>query len=102
MGPHLWELPLGNTVTVEYDPGGFEARGFVELDEELPYHVGQILNDLLARTLHTHRGTVPAGVGVHAAHNLQGQRWARPKCYCSMGGGDMGLSHPLTVSNTHG
>lgn len=70
-GPHLRELPLGNAVAVEDDPGGFEAGGFVELDEELSHHVGQVLNDLLARTLHTHRGTVPAGVGVHAAHNLQ-------------------------------
>lgn len=78
-GPHLWELPLGNTVTIEDDPGGFEARGFVELDEELPYHVGQILNDFLARTLHTHRGTVPAGVSIHAAHNLQGQAHVLPQ-----------------------
>lgn len=69
--PHLWELPLRNTIAVEDDPGGFEACGFVELDEELPHHVGQVLNDLLARTLHAHRGTVPARVGVHAAHNLQ-------------------------------
>lgn len=71
--PHLWELPLRNTITVEDDPGGFEACGFVELDEELPHHVGQVLDDLLARTLHAHRGTVPARVGVHAAHNLQRQ-----------------------------
>lgn len=70
-GPHLWELPLGNAIAVEDDPGGFEAGGFVELDEELPHHVGQVLNDFLARTLHAHCGTVPAGVGVHAAHNLQ-------------------------------
>lgn len=107
-GPHLRELPLGNTVTVEDDPGGFEAGGFVELDEELPHHVGQVLDDFLARTLHAHRGTVPAGVGVHAAHNLQGQRQARLTGYQGKDGEDLGLSqlsdcfqHPqLAVGST--
>jgi len=97
--PHLRELPLGNAVAVEDDPGGFEARGFVELDEELPHHVGQVLDDFLARTLHTHRGTVPAGVGVHAAHNLQQRRQARPTRYSRKDGGDVGHSWPLPAGS---
>lgn len=68
--PDLVELALRNAVAVVDDSGGLEASGFVELDEELPHHGGQVLDDVLAMLLHTHRGAVPAGVGVHATNNL--------------------------------
>lgn len=99
--PHLWELPLRNTIAVEDDPGGFEACGFVELDEELPHHVGQVLDDLLARTLHAHRGTVPARVGVHAAHNLQRQTDRQTMSYTRKDRGDVGHSQLPPASHTN-
>lgn len=68
--PDLVELALRNAVAVVDDSGGLEASGFVELDEELPHHGGQVLDDVLAMLLHTHRGAVSAGVGVHATNNL--------------------------------
>lgn len=67
----LSELALGHSVPVEDDPGGFVSSGLVELDEELTYHGGQVLNHFLARPLHPHGGTIPAGVGVHTAYHLQ-------------------------------
>lgn len=73
-GAHLLELPLGDAVAVEDDAGGLEARGLVELDEELAHHGGQVLDDLLAVLLDPHGGAVAVGVGVHAAHDL----WAGP------------------------
>lgn len=69
---HLLELPLGDTIAVEDDARGLEARGLVELDEQLADHGGQVLNDLLAVLLDPHGGTVAVGVSVHAAHDLLG------------------------------
>lgn len=67
----LSELALRHPVPVEDDPGGLVAGRFVELDQELTHHGGQVLDDLLSGSLDPHRSTVPAGVGVHAAHHLQ-------------------------------
>lgn len=69
----LSELSLGHTVPVEDDPGGFVSSGLVELDEELSYHGGQVLNHFLPWPLHPHGGTVPTGVCIHTAHNLEGE-----------------------------
>lgn len=49
--PHLLHLPLRHSTAVIDDPCGLKAGGLVELDEQLPHHVGQILNDLLAEEL---------------------------------------------------
>lgn len=73
-GAHLLELAFGDAVTVEDDAGGLEARGLVELDEELADHGGQVLYDLLPVLLHAHSGAVAIGVGVHAAHHLQNRQ----------------------------
>lgn len=71
---HKWtnlsELSLRDPVPVEDDPGGLEPCWFVELDEQLPDHGGQVLDDLLPGPLDPHRGTVPAGMSIHAAYNL--------------------------------
>lgn len=66
----LVELALGDAVAVVDDSGGLEASGLVELDEQLSHHGGQVLDDVLAMLLHTHRGAVSAGVGVHATNDL--------------------------------
>lgn len=49
--PHLLHLPLRHSTAVINDSCGLEAGGLVELNEQLPHHVGQILNDLLAEEL---------------------------------------------------
>lgn len=67
---YLLELSLTDTVSVEDDAGWLEACGLVEVDEELPHHGGQLLDNLLSVLLHPHRGGVAARVGVHAAYNL--------------------------------
>lgn len=69
--PYLWQLSLRNSISVENDARGLEAGGFVELNEQLSHHVGQILNDLLPWPLHSHGGTVPAGMSVHTANHLE-------------------------------
>lgn len=66
------KLPFRDTVAVEDDACGLEARGLVELDEELAHHGGQVLDDLLPVLLDPYGGTVAIGVGVHAAHDLLG------------------------------
>ena len=48
---HLLHLSLRHAATVIDDARGLEACGLVELDEQLPHHVGQVLNDLLAKEL---------------------------------------------------
>lgn len=70
----LWQLPFRNAVPVEDDPGGLEAGGLVELDEELAHHVGEIFDDLLPWPLHPNRGTVSTGMCVHTAHYLHTER----------------------------
>ena len=69
-GANLSELALGHPVPVENDPGWLVAGRLVELDQELPNHRRQVLDDLLPGPLDPDRGAVPAGVGVHAAHHL--------------------------------
>lgn len=76
-GAHLLELPLGDAVAVEDDAGGLEARGLVELDEQLAHHGRQVLDDLLPVLLHAHGGAVAVRVGVHAAHDLWGSGLSR-------------------------
>lgn len=49
--PHLFHLSLRYTAAIINDTGGLETGGFVELDEKLADHVGQILDDLLAEQL---------------------------------------------------
>ena len=71
---HLVELALGDAVAVVDDARGLEARGLVELDEQLAHHGGQVLDDVLPVLLDAHRGAVAARVGVHAAHHLPPQR----------------------------
>ena len=70
---HLVELALGDAVAVVDDARGLEARGLVELDEQLAHHGGQVLDDVLPVLLDAHRGAVAARVGVHAAHHLPPQ-----------------------------
>ena len=67
---YLSELSLWHSVPVEDDPGRLVAGRLVELDQELSHHRGQVLDDLLSGPLDPHCSTVPAGMGVHAAHNL--------------------------------
>lgn len=81
---YLFHLSLGHPSTVIDDPCGFEACGFVELDQQLPNHVSKVLDDfltiqeflgdLLAGSLHPNGCTVPAGVAVHAANNSSNGR----------------------------
>jgi len=70
----LGQLSLWNPIPVEDDPGGLEAGRLVELDEQLPHHVGQILDDLLPGPLDADGSAVPAGVGVHTAYHLERER----------------------------
>lgn len=67
---HLLELALGDAIPVEDDAGGLEAGRLVELDEQLPDHGSQVLDDLLSVLLDTHGGAVAVGVCIHAAHDL--------------------------------
>lgn len=48
---HLLHLALGDAAAVIDDPRGLEAGGLVELDEQLPHHVGQVLDHFLAEEL---------------------------------------------------
>lgn len=48
---HLLHLALRHSTAVINDSRGLKARGLVELNEQLPHHVGQVLNDLLAEEL---------------------------------------------------
>lgn len=48
---HLFHLSLRHTATIIDDSCGLEARGLVKLDEQLPHHVGQILDYLLTEEL---------------------------------------------------
>lgn len=77
-------MSLRHSSTVIDDPSGFEARGFVELDEQLSNHVSKVLDDLLtieellgdllAGGLHPNSGTVPAGVAIHTANHSSNGR----------------------------
>lgn len=67
---YLVELALWDAVSVVDDARWFKACGFVELDQQLSHHGGQILNDVLTVLLHPHRGTVSTWVGIHTANNL--------------------------------
>ena len=42
VSPHLLELSLTDTITVEDDPVGLEAGALVEVDEHLSHHGGQL------------------------------------------------------------
>ena len=59
---HLFHLPLRHAATVVDDACGLEARGLVELDEQLPHHVGQVLNYLLTEELLLERQRRRGGV----------------------------------------
>ena len=64
------ELSLADAVPVDDDSVRLVAPGaLVEHDEVLLHHGAQLLDDLLAVLLHAHRGRVPAGVRVLAAHH---------------------------------
>lgn len=73
----LRQLALRDPISVEDDSGGLESGGLVELDEQLPHHIGQVLNDLLPWTLYTYSGTVSAGVCIHTAYHCC-DRWFLP------------------------
>lgn len=68
---HLVELALRDAVAVVDDSGGLESGGLVKLNEQLPHHGGQVLNDVLTVLLHPHCGTVSAGMGIHTTNNLK-------------------------------
>lgn len=70
LGQYLVELALRNAVTVVDDSGGFEAGWLVELDEQLPHHGSQVLDDVLAVLLHPYCSAISAGMGIHTANNL--------------------------------
>ena len=42
VSPHLLELSLTDTITIEDDPVGLEAGALVEVDEHLSHHGGQL------------------------------------------------------------
>lgn len=75
----LLHLSLGHTSTIVDDACGLEASGFVELNEQLTHHVGEVLDyflaeelllgQVLSRSLHPHCGAVATWVTVHAAHH---------------------------------
>lgn len=67
---HLVELAFRDAVAVVDDSGGLEAGGLVELDEQLPHHGGQVLDDVLTVLLHPYCGTVSAGMGIHTTNHL--------------------------------
>lgn len=67
---YLVELAFRDAISVVDYACWFEACGFVELDEQLSHHGGQILNDVLTVLLHPNRGTVSTWVGIHTANNL--------------------------------
>lgn len=81
---YLLHLSLRYPSSVVDDPSGFEACGFVELDQQLSNHVSKVLNyllaieellgDLLAGGLHPDGGTVPAGVAIHTANDSSNGR----------------------------
>ena len=75
--PYLGKLAFRNPISVEDDAGRLEARGLVELDEQLAHHGRQVLDDLLPVLLHAHGGTVAVRVGIHAAHDLRGSGVSR-------------------------
>lgn len=68
---HLVELALRDAIPIVDDSGGLEAGGLVELDQQLPHHGSQVLNDFLAVLLHPYCRTVPAGMGIHATNHLK-------------------------------
>lgn len=84
-------MSLGYPSTVIDDPSGFEACGFVELDQQLSNHVSKVLNylltieellgDLLAGGLHPNGGTVPAGVPIHTANDSSNGRLLPIPCW---------------------
>lgn len=68
---HLVELALRDAVAVVDDSGGLESGRLVELDEQLPHHGGQVLDDVLTVLLHSHCGTVSARMGIHTTNDLK-------------------------------
>lgn len=48
---HLFHLSLRHTTTVIDDACRLEACGLVKLNEQLPHHVCQVLDHLLAKEL---------------------------------------------------
>lgn len=70
-GTNLSELSFRDPIPVEDDTCGLEARWLVELDEKLPHHGGQVLDNLLPGPLNSHRGTVSAWMSIHTTYNLQ-------------------------------
>lgn len=88
---YLFHLSLGYPSTVIDDPSGFEACGFVELDQQLSNHVSKVLDylltieellgDFLAGRLHPNSGTVPAGVAVHTANDSSNGRLLPIPCW---------------------
>lgn len=81
---HLLHLALRNSPAVVNNARGLESGGFVELNEQLAHHVGEILDDLLAKELllgqilagrlHPYGGAVSARVSVHTAHHCSNGR----------------------------
>lgn len=88
---YLVELSLRNAIAVINDPGGLETGGLVELDEQLPHHGCQVLDDVLTVLLDPHCSTVAAGVGVHTTDHLGEEKhmyafrfYISPHKFCSM------------------
>lgn len=48
---HLFHLSLRHAATIIDDACGLKACGLIELNEQLPHHVGQVLDHLLAEEL---------------------------------------------------
>lgn len=48
---HLFHLAFRHATTIIDDSCGLEARGLVELNEQLSHHVGQVLDHFLAEEL---------------------------------------------------
>ncbi len=87
---HLLHLALRDSSTVVDDACGLESGRLVELNEELSHHVGEILDDFLAVELllgqvlawglHSHGGTIAAGVPIHATHHSRNGRFLPIAC----------------------
>ena len=67
---YLTELTFRDAISIEYNPGRFEACGSVEGYEQILYHVSQIFYYFLSVLLYSYCRRVTRWVGIHTTHNL--------------------------------
>lgn len=71
VGQDLQELSLTNAIPIENNPVGLESSRLVELDEQLPDHCGEVVDNFLTMLLNTHSGSITTRVSIHATNNLK-------------------------------